>query len=191
MEQEIEEWADINGLQNEYQISSLGRLRSLDMVVPVSGGGSRKVVGRIRRNAINKNRYVVNSIRNKTYFIHVEVAKAFIPNPENKPEVNHLDGDKSNCKKSNLAWVTRIENIEHAFKNKLIKPAVGVNQSQTKLTEEQVRLVMNSPNKGMRQLGRELGVDHKSISAIRNGRSWNHITGLPRNEKLDTRKYKI
>lgn len=176
MGQEI--WKDIVGLEGWYQISTFGRLRSIDRVMVDKDGFSVKYKGKLRANCVNKNRYIVNSIKGKTYFIHVQVAIAFIPNPENKPEVNHLDGDKSNCHVSNLAWSTRLENIAHAFSTGLIVPAVGINQSNTKFTEDQVIDIFNSKI-GTRELGRMFGVCHTSISAIRNGKSWNHITGLP------------
>ncbi len=178
-------WKDIDGLNGWYQISTFGRLRSVDRVMIDRDGYSSRYKGQIRRNAINANKYVVNSIRDKTYFIHVQVAKAFIPNPENKPEVNHLDGDKSNCHVSNLAWATRLENIAHAFKTGLIVPAVGENQSNTVLTDEVVKYIMTQKDKGTRELARELKMkSHTTISAVRLGKTWNHITGLPRNNKV-------
>lgn len=60
-------------------------------------------------------------IRGKAYLLHRIVAKLFVPNPENKPEVNHIDGDKLNYKACNLEWVTRQENMQHALEHNLIK----------------------------------------------------------------------
>ena len=63
----------------------------------------------------------------KKFSIHRLVAIAFIPNPENKPEVNHVDGDIMNNKLSNLEWMTTIENIKHACDNNLRHPRYGIN----------------------------------------------------------------
>lgn len=183
MEDEI--WKDVKGLEGLYQISNHGKMRSLDFMSHIGNGKYRKIKGRVRKCSINPNGYVVNSIRGKTYFIHVEVAKAFIPNPFNKPEVNHLDGIKSNCHVSNLQWATRLENIEHAFKNRLIIPAVGQQQSNTVLTDDQVRYILSQKDKGPRELAREMKLKtHTIICSIRLGKTWNHISGLPKNDKV-------
>ena len=71
--------------------------------------------------------YVTLCYRRKTkhYSIHSLVAKAFIENPDNKPEVNHIDGNKHNNYVENLEWVTRAENMYHAKYAGLIKPCIG------------------------------------------------------------------
>lgn len=63
----------------------------------------------------------------KQYYIHVLVATAFIDNPFNKKEINHIDGNKRNNNVNNLEWVTRAENMFHAKENNLLKPNIGGN----------------------------------------------------------------
>lgn len=111
MENEI--WKDVEGFEN-YQISSYGRVKSLNfnkesILKPGKDGRGYYVV------CLSKNK-----IR-KTLRVHRLVSKAFLPNPENKPEVNHINGSKSNNKVTNLEWVTSKENIQHAYKNGLME----------------------------------------------------------------------
>ena len=77
----------------------------------------------------------------KKFLVHRLVAEAFIPNPENKPEVNHIDGDKTNNHVSNLEWVTRSENMQHAFKTGL-NSNIGINNSRSLLTERGYRDIL-------------------------------------------------
>lgn len=181
-------WMPVIEAESDYEVSNIGRFRGKGRFVNYPKW-KRFVDGKIRKISINVNNYHTVSIKlkgkEKTLFIHKEVAKAFIPNPENKKEVNHKDGDKNNNCVSNLEWVTRHENIEHAFRNKLIVPAVGENQSNTVLTNDVVRYIMSQNEKGARELARELNIkSHTTISAVRLGKTWNHITGLPRNSKI-------
>lgn len=104
-EQEI--WKDIPNYEGKYQISNLGNIRHF---------GKTKLI----KQQINKDDYSIVSLRNgktkKTYRVHRLVAKAFIPNPENKPQINHIDGNKRNNCVINLEWVNASENIRHAHK---------------------------------------------------------------------------
>ena len=104
---------------SQYEISSYGHIRSLDVVYP---NGKRKI-GKIKKIRLNEKGYCVTTLslnnKSKTVRIHRLVALAFIPNPEDKPEVNHKDGVKHNNYVENLEWVTTSENAKHIHENEL------------------------------------------------------------------------
>ena len=123
-------WKDIEGYEGIYQVSNLGRVRSLDRLVPAACALSKgnQVVNYLRKGKIltghwagtkgNEYKYVGLSKDDKPKYLRVHrlVAKAFVPNPDNLPEVNHIDEDKSNNRADNLEWVTRIQNEHHGTK---------------------------------------------------------------------------
>src|ERR1700761_9130708 len=95
---QIEEWRGIKGFVGLYEISSTGNVRSLPRTVKTQSGLQRKLPGRMIQARINNCGYLsVRLSRNgntKTAFIHRLIAQGFIENPQNKAEVNHLNGDK-------------------------------------------------------------------------------------------------
>lgn len=102
----MEIWKDIRGFEGSYQISSLGRVKSLKW-------------GKERIMKLNKNRcgYPMICLTHKyqkiSKLIHKLVAEAFIPNPDNKSEIDHIDTDKTNNRVENLRWCTRSENLNN------------------------------------------------------------------------------
>lgn len=183
-------WKEIVGLEGIYEVSSLGRVRCL--LKSSNGKIHLRPIPLIMKAQFNPytGYYSVQfgewggrSV--KRFVLHRLVAMHFIDNPNNLPEVNHEDGDKSNNRASNLSWVTREENIQHGFRNGLIQTPRGVGHINAKLTEVEVLKIFNSAI-GPRQLSRDLGLPYSTVAAIRTGGSWNHITGMPVKRKRKT-----
>jgi len=112
----MEEWKDVEGYENQYQVSNLGRVKSIERYVRHNYGGKKKVYEKILKPALASGSYPSVSIGGKTTPIHRIMMVAFVPNKENKREVNHIDGCKTNNNLDNLEWVTTSENRLHAFR---------------------------------------------------------------------------
>jgi len=124
----MEIWKDIDGYSGIYQVSNLGRVRSTDRyVIANCNGGIKLLKGKLfhptlRKPKGRKDGYYVVNLQKKTHLVHALVLRTFVPNIENKPTVNHKDGNKKNNKLSNLEWATYSENNQHALDNNLRKP---------------------------------------------------------------------
>lgn len=122
----MEVWKDIKGYEGLYQVSNLGRVKSLkrqrDVNLPYSNTAT--VPEKILKYGTSQGYLAVTLAKNKInkkIRVHKLVALNFIPNPDNKPHINHIDGNKHNNCVNNLEWVTPKENTKHAFDNGLIK----------------------------------------------------------------------
>lgn len=119
-------WKNIKGFEGLYQISNFGNVKSLDRTVKVIGKNQfgtfityKQIKGKMLSQSINKYGYyqVVLYKNGKKYnkLVHQLVAKAFIPNPQNKPTVNHIDGIKTRNIVNNLEWATQKEQQWHSI----------------------------------------------------------------------------
>lgn len=106
-------WKDVEGYEGLYQVSNKGRVKSWIKC------NAHPYVPRILKGRISNKGYYTYHLGDKTLKVHRLVANAFVPNPENKPQVNHIDGNKKNNHATNLEWVTNTENAAHAFRTGL------------------------------------------------------------------------
>lgn len=151
----IEEWKDIKWYEGLYQVSNLGRVKRLKgryMKCDKILKGYEDEFGYIRLN-LSKNS------KTKNITLHRLVAQAFIPNAENKPQVNHMDEDKTNNVVSNLEWVTAKENVNHGTRtNRAIK------KREIKIKVIDIANGEYNYYNSIKECSRHLGVDNSAIT---------------------------
>lgn len=176
-----EQWADIEGYEGRYQISTFGRVKSLPW--------KQRPTPRILCPKLSTGNYLDivlwKNDKPKPILIHRLVAQAFIPNPDNKPQINHIDGCKINAYVGNLEWATPSENIRHAFDTGLHKAPQGADRPQAKLTNGQVRYIRdNIENLNTVELAKIFGVTSSVISAVQLGKTYKNVGGKIRQEYI-------
>ncbi len=165
-------WKDIPNYEGLYQVSNRGSVK----VLPKNANRKEKI---LKPNMKYPGYFYLNLVKNRQsrhYTIHRLVALTFIPNPENKKEVNHIDANKLNNLIPNLEWCTRQENIRHRDLNSL-SPR-GEKNGSSKLKEKQVRKILNLYNSGKIKcvtMARKYGVGQSTISDIIRRKTWRHI----------------
>ena len=172
-------WKDVVGYEGYYKVSNIGNVISLERKCEHATVGEYILKSKVMSQELTKDGYVRVSLSKKGRIktqIHRVVAEAFIPNPENKPEVNHINGAKNDNRVENLEWCTRSENVRHAFKTGLTLYHKGENSHRSKITEEQAREIKYG-HKGVLQkdIAEMYGLSRAAVCLIRKGWNWKHI----------------
>ena len=166
---EDEVWKDLPFDNGKYQISCFGRVRTLK-------NGKYRIS--YYRSISGKNYPHTNLGSFGKYtpiLIHIEVAKLFVPNPNNYPIVNHIDGDKNNAYYKNLEWCTDKMNNAHARELRL-NNSIGEDSERAKITNEQALFIFNS-ELVQTELGKMFGISQCAVGRIKTGKTWKHLTG--------------
>ena len=166
-------WKDIQGYEGLYQVSNLGRVKSLTKrykdveCLKFYEWDGYKIVG------LHKNR------QRTAYRVHRLVALAFVPNEQGKPQVNHINGDKSDNRASNLEWCTGSENMKHAYSNGLQQiNTEAANRAKRILTDDQVNRIRDLLASGLstREVARVCGVGKTLVSNIKQNKAYKDVT---------------
>jgi len=162
----IEEWRDIQGYEGYYQVSSEGRVRSLDRVVDHSVYGKQPIKGKILKSKPGNHGYLsvmfCKKNKRKRHSIHRLVAAAFIPIINDKPWTNHRNGIKIDNRVENLEWCTPSENNKHAY-------ATGLKFPKTHLTWVDVLIIRDFKKRNLlptRKIAQIFKTSNHVITAI-------------------------
>lgn len=171
---EGELWEPLIGFEKYYEISNMGRLKRLYSESLKSNGVKQIIREKILKGCINTSGYpsffIGNDGKSKQYRLHRLVALQFIPNPENKPQINHKNGIKTDNRVENLEWCTHSENQLHAIRTGLKKYKSGEDHCNSKLTDLQileVRELIKNKEGLIKDIASKFGVSRDTIRNIK------------------------
>lgn len=168
-------WKDVQGYEGEYQVSNLGRVKSLDKTVYVKNNNTAVKHGKVlKARECQGYYYVCLSSKNikKMCRVHILVAKAFVQNFKNKKTVNHINGNKLDNRAENLEWLSIKENLVHAWNNGLNKRGKPREIYQYDLEGKCV-----AKYESAKEASRKTGIDHANICRVASSSKYYHTAG--------------
>ncbi len=140
-----EKWKNIKGYKGLYKVSNLGQVKSMGRKTIMKDGVHRDYSEKILKQGKNNRGYCKLELYNeysekRTHLVHRLVAEAFIPNPDNKEQVNHKNGIKHDNVVTNLEWMNQEENMLHAYTNGIRKPAKYEHSEEAKIKMKEKRV---------------------------------------------------
>lgn len=175
-------WKDVVGYEGYYQVNNLGEVRGVERFVKHVSGGLKKVRSRVLYRHPDRKGYIrvllAKEGKNKCCQVHRLVALAFIPNPNNKPCINHINLQTNDNNVVNLEWVTNRENTDHSVNmGSFIGLNRGEKQGGSKLKDKEVIQIKKYLNEGFlksRETAQLFNASEQTICNIKKGRSWKH-----------------
>lgn len=171
----MEEWRDALGWAGFFQVSSLGRVKSLARTYQRNGAPVR-VAERILKASL-RNGYPFVTLqgggRRRKEYVHALVCGAFNGSPKPGEEVRHIDGIRTNVAAANLRWGTRLQNMRDKIAHGT--SLAGEDSPHAKITDEIALRVLRGEYRTLTELAETVGVSRPTLSSVKIGKSWKHL----------------
>lgn len=169
------------GYEEMYLASNTGNIKSIDRYIVKKNGTKQFRKGKILNPSIDTKGYrQVRLQGGKIEKVSRLIAKTFLTNPNNLPQVNHINGIKTDDSVINLEWCSNSYNQIHAYSNGLQPSKKGINNPKSKLTEQEVINIKKLHESGLKSkhLADRFNISYSTINSIINGKSWKHLNQI-------------